>query len=80
MDTIEFIQQKEGITKHEAIKKAESLLNGAATTKHPTIKPMIQPENLNEIFIKLKQSLYSNSKARAYRNSSGIWCFNFGNQ
>lgn len=26
MDTIEFIQQKDGITKHEAIKKAETLL------------------------------------------------------
>ncbi len=73
MDTIEFIQQKEGITKHEAIKKAESLLNGSTTTTKPTIKPMIQPENLNEIFIKLKQSLYSSSKARAYAENRNIY-------
>jgi DNA primase len=94
MDSIEFIQQKEGITKHQAIekakqlctlsaseipqggkaiKKAESLLNGAAVTTKPALKPIIQTENLDDIFPKLKQSLYSSSKARTYAESRNIY-------
>jgi DNA primase len=36
MDTIEFIQQKEGISKHEAIKKAQSLLEPGAKNQEPS--------------------------------------------
>jgi hypothetical protein len=64
IDTIQFIQDKENISKHEAIKKAESLINGSIQPVQS--KPIIQTENLNDIFPKLKQSLYSSSKARAY--------------
>jgi|GEM_PF-3659901 len=71
MDTIQFIQNKENLSNHEAIKKAESLINGNIQPV-PT-KPIIQPENLTEIFTKLKQSLYSSSKARAYAESRNIY-------
>jgi len=71
MDTIQFIQDKENLSKHEAIKKAQSLISNGI---QPVIKkPIIQPENLTEIFAKLKQSLYSSSKARAYAESRSIY-------
>lgn len=71
MDTIQFIQDKESCTKHEAIKKAESLIsNGIQAVVQ---KPIIQAENLAEIFSKLKQSLYSSSKARAYAEGRSIY-------
>jgi DNA primase/predicted transcriptional regulator len=71
MDTIQFIQDKENMTKHEAIKKAESLIGTGM--QQATARPIIQTENLTEIFTKLKQSLYSSSKARAYAESRNIY-------
>ncbi len=60
MDTIQFIQDKESCTKHEAIKKAESLIsNGTQTVIQ---KPIIQAENLTEIFAKLKQTFTAAAK------------------
>lgn len=71
IDTIQFIQDKESCTKHEAIKKAQSLIgNGIQAVIQ---KPIIQAENLTEIFTKLKQSLYSSSKSRAYAESRNIY-------
>lgn len=71
MDAIQFIQDKESCTKHEAINKAESLIgNGIQAVIQ---KPIIQAGNLTEIFSKLKQSLYSSSKARAYAESRNIY-------
>jgi DNA primase len=71
LDAIQFIQDKENVSKHEAIKKAQSMINESI---QPVItKPIIQAENLTEIFIKLKQSLYSSSKARAYAESRNIY-------
>jgi DNA primase len=71
IDAIQFIQDKENISKHEAIKKAQSLIN--ESIQPVQAKPIIQPENLTEIFTKLKQSLYSSSKARAYAESRNIY-------
>lgn len=71
IDAIQFIQDKENISKHEAIKKAQSLINQGI--QPVTAKPIIQTENLNDIFQKLKQSLYSSSKARAYAESRNIY-------
>jgi DNA primase len=71
IDTIQFIQDKETISKHEAIKKAQSMIN--ESIQPVQAKPIIQPENLTEIFTKLKQSLYSSSKARAYAESRNIY-------
>lgn len=77
IDAIQFIQDKENISKHEAIKKAQSLLSITNEELRIT-KPIIHPdsyrdENLNDIFPKLKQSLYSSSKARTYAESRNIY-------
>lgn len=64
MDTIQFIQDKENLGKHEAIKKAQSLIG--AVTQQATAKPIMQTENLGEIFQKLRPSFYGSSKARTY--------------
>jgi len=61
IDVIQFIQDRENISKHEAIKKAENLIG--AVTQATEAKPIIQSENLNAIFQKLKQSLFGSSKA-----------------
>lgn len=71
MDVIQFIQDKESCTKHEAILKAKSLIG--IVTQQAAPKPIIQPENLSEIFAKLKQSFYSSSKSRAYAESRNIY-------
>lgn len=55
IDAIQFIQDKENVSKQEAIKKAQSMINESIQPV-PT-KPIIQTENLTEIFTKLKQSL-----------------------
>jgi len=70
IDMIQFIQDKENISKHEAIKKAESLISPITP---PTAKPILPTENLSEIFTKLKPILYSSSKARAYAESRNIY-------
>ena len=72
INTIQFIQDKESCTKHEAIKKAQSLLSITNAELRIT-QPIIQTENLTEIFSKLKQSLYSSSKVRAYAESRNIY-------
>lgn len=71
MDGIEVLQQVNNVSKHEALKQATALVsNGASSVQ---TKPIIQTENLTEIFTKLKQSLYSSSKARAYAESRNIY-------
>lgn len=71
MDVIQFIQDKENISKHEAILKAESLIG--VVTQQAAPKPIIQPENLTEIFTKLRPGFYGSSKARAYAESRNIY-------
>lgn len=71
IDAIQFIQDKENVSKHEAIKKAQSMIN--ENIQPVQAKPIIQTENLTEVFTKLKQSLYSSSKARAYAESRNIY-------
>lgn len=71
MDTIQFIQDKENVSKHEAIKKAQSMINGQLSMVN--VKPIIQTENLGDIFQKLRPSFYSSSKARAYAESRNIY-------
>lgn len=70
MDVIQFIQDKENITKHEAILKAQSLIE-APTQVAP--KPILQPENLSEIFAKLRPGFYGSSKAIAYAERRNIY-------
>lgn len=71
MDVIQFIQDKENITKHKAILKAQSLIGIAAQQAAP--KPIIQSENLSEIFVRLRRGFYGSSKARAYAERRNIY-------
>lgn len=76
MDAIQFIQDKESvggqpISKHEAILKAQSLITNGI--QQPQAKPLIQKENLNDIFTKLQKSLFGSAKARAYMESRNIY-------
>jgi DNA primase len=74
LDQIEIIQQKEGCTKHEAIKKAESMINDELLmmSKKP-IKPIPMEEiNYSEIFTKSQQSYIRNDKAINYTKERNI--------
>ena len=71
MDVIQFIQDKENLSKHEAILKAQSLIGAIAQQVAP--KPILQPENLTEIFAKLRPGFYGSSKARAYAERRNIY-------
>jgi DNA primase len=62
IDQIDFILHKEGCSKHEAILKAESLLNVRPSSK----------ENLNDIFKKFASSLHQ-SKAITYLESRNLY-------
>jgi DNA primase len=71
LDQIEIIQQKEGCTKHEAIKKAISLITNEI--KATPIKPMLMEEiNYSEIFTKSQQCYIRNDKAINYAKERNI--------
>jgi DNA primase len=74
LDQIEIIQQKEGCTKHEAIKKAESMINGELLmVNEKPIKSILMEEiNYQELFIKLQQSFAKTEKAQAYAKERNI--------
>lgn len=70
MDVIQFIQDKDSCSKHQAIVKAQSLIG---VVDLPSIEtPVIQRENLNDIFADLKQRFFNSSKARKYVESRHI--------
>jgi DNA primase len=82
IDQIEIIQQKENCTKHEAIKKAQSMINDELLmmSKKP-MKPMLMEEipalsvvevDCQEIFTKLQRSFIKSEKAQQYANSRNI--------
>jgi DNA primase len=59
-DAIDFIMKYEKITKHEALIKAQELL-GVSQTMNEAPK-----QDMNELFIKLRQSLHRSKNALAY--------------
>lgn len=73
-DVIQFIQDKERITKHEAILKAESWISGlpepmpqARTNQQPTTEP-----NYPELFTYFLQSIGRSPGAQAYCRQRGL--------
>jgi len=70
IDSIDFIMHKEKVSKHEALKKAESLIN--IQTISP-LKPMqaapVKEKNLTEIFKQLQTNLGKSQPAKAYLQS-----------
>jgi DNA primase len=71
LDQIEIIQQKEGCTKHEAIKKAESLITNQTTATPIKTIPM-EEINYSEIFTKSQQCYIRNDKAINYAKERNI--------
>src|SRR5690606_23761615 len=73
-DVIQFIQDKENCTKHEALKKAKSLITGqsiiAATPKQIISKPM--KENFTELFSRFLISIEKSENAKKYCNERGL--------
>jgi len=73
-DVIEFIRLKEKIGKHEAIVKAQSLIN--AVLPAPLIEPLkTEPpktQNLNSLFETLATALQKSAKAKAYLKSRNL--------
>jgi len=73
-DVIQFIQDKEGITKHEAIKKAESMITGLSEPipqPEPTKQPTTEP-NYPELFQYFKESITRSTNAQNYCTSRGL--------
>ena len=71
-DVIQFIQDKEGITKHEAILKAESMI-GAAVPEPSQSQPETKPqENYPELFSTFQATLKRSPKALAYCKQRGL--------
>jgi DNA primase len=76
IDQIDFIMHQENITKHEAIKKAQSLITGIpiaiGTIPKQHIIMQQQEINFNEVFTKLQQSFIKTEKAQAYAKERNI--------
>ncbi|MBP6411742.1 MAG: toprim domain-containing protein, partial [Pseudarcicella sp.] len=71
IDQIDFIMYKENCSKHEAIKKAESLITNQSITT-PTKPAMTEEINYQDIFTKTQQCYIRNDKAQEYANSRNI--------
>jgi DNA primase len=74
LDQIEIIQQKEGCNKHEAIKKAQSMINDELLmmNEKPTKSIAMEEVNYQEIFIKSQQCYIRNDKAINYVKERNI--------
>ena len=70
IDAIQFIQDKENIIKHEAIKKAQSMIK--QSIQPIQAKPIIQTENLTEIFSKLKQTQLQQAEKLYHLSIEGL--------
>jgi DNA primase len=71
LDQIEIIQQKGNCTKHEAIKKAESLITNQII-EMPIKSILMEEVNHQDIFTKLQQSFVKSDKAQAYAKDRNI--------
>jgi len=69
-DAIDFIMKYEKISKHEALIKAQQIL-GVTTEVHPVEESLHRvkqepKQDMNELFLKLRQSLHRSKNALAY--------------
>ena len=75
-DVIQFIQDFEKITKHEAIKKAESFINPPQIPIPKPEKPQPKPEPtekpFTELFAYFKESITRSANAQTYCTSRGL--------
>ena len=76
-DVIQFIQDKEGISKHEAILKAESFINPPQIPTPKPEKPQPKPEHpteklFTELFQYFKESIARSTNAQNYCQQRGL--------
>ena len=75
-DAIQFIQDKEAITKHEAIKKAESFINPPQIPIPKPENPQPKPEPIEKPFTELfryfKESITRSTNAQNYCQQRGL--------
>ncbi len=75
LDVIDFIMYKESITKHEAIEKAKTMINGQLIMVDEQVKPseeFIRTDVLTKIFIYFKNGLNSSVPALEYLKSRNL--------
>ncbi|MBK7303510.1 MAG: toprim domain-containing protein [Saprospiraceae bacterium] len=75
LDVIDFIMFKESITKHEAIEKAKTMINGQLIMVDEQVKPseeFIRTDVLTKIFIYFKNGLNSSVPALEYLKSRNL--------
>ena len=75
LDVIDFIRFKESITKHEAIEKAKTMINGQLIVVNEQVKPseeFIRTDVLTKIFIYFKNGLNSSAPALEYLKSRNL--------
>ena len=65
-DTIQFIQDKQGLTKHKALIKAKELIGHTISVKPSDTKSTVAVVNYQGVFKTLQQKLHTNKKAVAY--------------
>ena len=77
-DVIQFIQEKEGTGKHQAILKAKEMIgrtvqtqNFASQSDKTTLQPTQHPD-FEELFLKFRQSLTRSQKAQEYLKGRGL--------
>lgn len=68
LDVIDFVMHKEGCTKHEAIKKCESLLTGNVSPA----KELTRVAVLTNMFTYFKNAVHNSKPAREYLESRGL--------
>lgn len=76
-DAIQFIQDKEGITKHEALLRATALINNEKLAMSNKIPMPAKPVNNNdktlpELFTYFRQSIARSTNAQSYCTSRGL--------
>ena len=67
LDVIDFIMHKENVTKHEAILKAKSMINGETIAKEPS-----RTEVLTNMFTYFKNGVPSSKQAKEYIKSRNL--------
>ena len=67
LDVIDFIMFKEDYSKHEAILKAKSLINGQANANRN--QPLTRQSVLNQLFTYFSNALHNSKPAKAYLTS-----------
>lgn len=72
-DVIQFIQDFEKCTKHQALKKAKILVGTVEIKPSKVITEIQEKVNYSELFPKFKQSLHRSKKAIAYLEERGIY-------